>query len=150
MTYKNKIVRLLQILLLIQLSSCHMKTSRVPLIFRSGYYGYLYNDIVIQTAPNVLTEYSSGVKFYVVSTWSMNGDTIFAVPRIEYGDGKEDFWYHPVYDTDSTVTSIKKTYILKGNMLEDITDYSPIDISLGLYQSVDSTNTNTIKYYRIK
>ena len=108
----------------------------------------LYNDIIIQTTPHILTEYSSNPVIYVVSTWRMNGDTIFAVPRIEYGNRKDGFWYNPLDNSDSTVTSINKTYIMKGNVLEDITDYSPIDIKLGLYQSVNSTKT--IEYYRIK
>ena len=147
MTYKYNTIRLLHILLLIQLSSCHMKPTEYPLIFRNGN-DILHNDISIHGVPSVLTEYSSGANLYVVSTWTMNGDTIVAVPRIEYGSNNRDFWYKPIEVTDSTVTSIKKTYIMNGNILVDITDYSPIFLSLGLTQTGDSTCI--IEYHRIK
>ena len=123
-----------------------MKTIGYPPIFRAGN-NIQYNDIIFERASHVMTEYSSGAMLYVASTWTMNGDTIFTVPKIEYGISSGEFWYTLIDDSDSTVTSIKKTYILKGSILEDITDYSPIFRSLGLTHTADSTGT--IEYYRI-
>lgn len=147
MNYKKNIKRLSYLLLFIQLSSCHTRTTGYPLVFRAGN-NILHNEIIFELASHVMTEYSSGAMLYVASTWTMNGDTIFTVPKIEYGISRGEFWYTPIDGSDSTVTSIKKTYILKGNILEDITDYSPIFSSLGLIHTVDSTRT--IEYYRIK
>lgn len=77
------------------------------MIFRGGS-GILHNDIIIQKSPNVLTEFSSGAMLYVVSTWTINKDTITTTPNIEYGSRQKEFWYNPIDDTDSTVTSLKK------------------------------------------
>lgn len=143
----NNIIRLLYLLLLIQLSSCHVQTTGFPLIYRSGN-SIHHNDIIIQARPNLLTEYSSGTGLHVVSTWIMNGDTIIAVPKIEYGIRNSEFWYKSIDVTDSTVTSIRKTYILKGKKLEDITNYNHIFLLSGLTQTVDSASS--IGYYRIK
>ncbi len=146
-SYKKNIIGLLFILLLIQLSSCKVNTMGYPIIFRAAN-GLLYNDIIIQGNSDILTEYASAIQLHVVSTWSMNGDTIIAIPKIEYGSSKGSFWYHQFDVSDSTVTSIKKTYIMKGNKLEDITDYSPILISIGL--PLQEEPTKPIEYYRIK
>ena len=138
---------LLDIIFLIQFTSCQIKRNGYPMVFRNGY-GVLHNDIVLQCAPNILTEYSSGAMLHIVSTWTMNGDTITAIPKIEYGSRNGIFWFHPIDRTDSTVTSIRKTYIMKGNVLKEITDYTPIFRSVGLLEADDSEKH--VEFFRVK
>ena len=147
MTYRRTITMLLSILLLIHLSSCHIKKYGYPLVFRNQG-GFLHNDIILQSDPNILIEYSSGAMLYVLSTWKINGDTIIAEPRIEYGSKNGNFWYQPLVSSDSTVTSIPKKYIMMDNILEDITDYSQVFRSLGLLQTYGLAKP--VYYYRIK
>ena len=147
MTYRRTIAMLLGILLLILQSSCHIKKYGYPLVFRN-HGGHLHNDIILQSDPNILTEYSSGAMMYVLSTWKMSGDTIIAEPRIEYGSRNGNFWYQPLTASDSTVTSITKKYIMKDSRLEDITDYSQVFRSLGLLQT--DGPTIPVCYYIIK
>lgn len=147
MTFRHTLTMLLSILFLILLSSCHIKKYGYPMVFRN-HGGSLHNDIILQSDPNILTEYSSGAMMYVLSTWKVNGDTIIAEPRIEYGSRNGNFWCQSLVDSDSTVTSIPKTYIMKNNRLDDITDYSQLLRSLGLLQT--DVQANHVYYYRIK
>ena len=108
----------------------------------------LYNDILLQSDPNILTEYSSGAMLFVLSTWTLNGDTIIAVPKIEYGSRRGKFWYRPLITSDSTVTSIPKRYIMRNSSLEDITDYTQVLKSVGLLPT--DGQAQTVYYYLIK
>lgn len=138
---------LLSIILIINLSSCHTKKYGYPLVFRNQA-GFLHNDIILQSNPNILTEYSSGAMMYALSTWKMYGDTIFAYPKLEYGIRNGNFWFLQIAPSDSTVTSITKKYIMMDNRLEDITDYSQLFNSLDLLHP--ETPEMPVYYYIIK
>ena len=58
--------------------------------------------------------------------WKTKGDTLICTPSLDYAVEKGKLYTENLNDTIKTVTSIPKRYLIKGNILLDITDYNQI------------------------
>lgn len=61
-----------------------------------------------------------------VGLWEIRGDTLKLYPSFEYSFIKGKWYIENYDDSISSITSIPKQYIIKRDMLYDITDYSPV------------------------
>lgn len=58
--------------------------------------------------------------------WETKGDTLIFTPSLDYTVEKEKLYIENLNDSIRTVTSIPKYYLIKGDILHEITDYSQI------------------------
>ena len=58
--------------------------------------------------------------------WETKGDTLIFTPSLDYAVEKGKLYIENLNDSIKTVTSIPKQYLIKGDILLDITDYNQI------------------------
>ena len=87
------------------------------------------------SAPTFITLKNPGRAFEIYSPimcittigmWKTKGDTLIFTPSLDYTVEKGKLYIENIDDSIKTVTSIPKQYLIKGDILLDITDYSPI------------------------
>ncbi len=70
--------------------------------------------------------YSPTMRITTVGIWETRGDTLIFSPSLDYTAEKGKLHIENLNDSIKTVTSIPKQYLIKGDMLLDITSYDPI------------------------
>ena len=70
--------------------------------------------------------YSPTMCITTIGMWKTKGDTLICTPSLDYAVEKGKLYTENLNDTIKTVTSIPKRYLIKGNILLDITDYNQI------------------------
>ena len=95
-------------------------------------YESLNNGVI---APTFITLKKPGKTFEIYSPtmcittigmWETKGDTLIFTPSLDYTVEKEKLYIENLNDSIKTVTSIPKYYLIKGDILHEITDYSQI------------------------
>lgn len=74
--------------------------------------------------------YDPAMPLTTIGTWKTRGDTLICYPFFDYIVQKDKIYIDYVNDSIKTVTSIPMYYLIKEDMLLEITDYSQIDPSL--------------------
>lgn len=86
----------------------------------------LYHSLTLWYAPNTYVENSPSISSYILGTWSISADTLICIPRIIYSENNGCFKYEIMNSKDTSVLSVPQKYLIKKNLIEEVTDYSPI------------------------
>ena len=70
--------------------------------------------------------YSPTMCITTIGMWKTKGDTLICTPYLDYAVEKGKLYTENLSRHHKTVTSIPKRYLIKGNILLDITDYRQI------------------------
>ena len=98
--------------------------------------------IIIRAKPQCFEIYTPGKSRSSFGSWETNKGTLFLTPKYElYSDKNGKLSEHCYSPTDTSVTSISKKYLITGDSLIDITDYSIIWSELSeVFQTSDEKN----------
>lgn len=80
--------------------------------------------ITIKHSGRSFELYSPTMHITTVGTWETRGDTLILSPCLDYTAVNGELYIENPEDSIKTVTSIPMYYLINGNMLLDITDYS--------------------------
>lgn len=125
----NKIIfTVIAIIITVFVYSCSTPHGHLPLmsIYETVDAPGIPNTIILKRNGNTYEEYSSTIGLNTVGTYEVNGDTIIFNYSFEYvrtRGGMKVF-----SDSANIYVFLPRKYLIKdnGNMLIDITDYSPI------------------------
>lgn len=82
--------------------------------------------ITIKNLGRTFEIYSPTMRITTIGMWESRGDTLIFSPSLDYTAEKGKLYIENLNDSIRTVTSISKQYIIKGDMLFDITNYDQI------------------------
>lgn len=125
----NKILfTVISIIITVVVESCSTPHGLLPLIniYETVDAPGVPNTIILKRNGNTYEEYSSTIGLNTVGTYEVNGDTIIFNYSFEYVRTRGAMKVFS--DSANIYVSLPRKYLIKdnGNMLIDITDYSPI------------------------
>lgn len=82
--------------------------------------------ITLKNLGRAFEIYSPTMRITTVGMWETRGDILIFSPSLDYTAEKGKLYIENLNDSIKTVTSISKQYIIKGDMLFDITNYDQI------------------------
>lgn len=82
--------------------------------------------IMLKNLGRTFEIYSPTMRITTVGMWETRGDTLIFSPSLDYTAEKGKLHIENLNDSIKTVTSISKQYIIKGDMIFDITNYDQI------------------------
>ena len=82
--------------------------------------------ITLKNSGRTFEIYSPTMRITTIGMWEIKGDTLIFTPSLDYTVEKGKLYIENLTDSIKTVTSITKRYLIKGEILLDITDYSQI------------------------
>lgn len=151
MKYFKKLVYMYNIMTIaMMLQSCKTSKMSFPDFFKTKGTEPYCSFLVFQTDPRIFIQYTSAVNTIssnLLGTWTVNKDTVICTPKIEYYGQTNYAHFNTLDPKDSTVITIDRKFLYRGNRMEDITDFSPIDSLYGLPLNNNNENKRTV-YYR--